>query len=52
VKVALFVTQICQKCLAHRRVKTSPVFEIALVLVRLDDVASRIVSPNHGIVQL
>jgi hypothetical protein len=28
----------------------TPLFEIALVLVRLDHVASRIVNTNHGIV--
>jgi hypothetical protein len=28
----------------------SPLFEIALVLVRLDHVARRIVNANHGIV--
>jgi hypothetical protein len=29
--------------------KTLPLFKIALVLVRLDDIASRIVNANHGI---
>ncbi len=31
------------------RVKTSPFFEIALVLVRLDHVARRIVNADHSI---
>jgi hypothetical protein len=30
------------------RVETSPLFEIALVLVRFDHVASFIVTVNHG----
>jgi hypothetical protein len=33
-----------------KRVKTSPLFEIASVLVRLDHVASVIINANHGIV--
>jgi hypothetical protein len=37
-----------EKCDAMR-VKTSPLFELALVLVRFDHVASRIVNANHGI---
>jgi hypothetical protein len=32
------------------RLNTSPLFEIALVLVRLDHVARVIVNANHGIV--
>jgi hypothetical protein len=31
------------------RAKTSPLFEIARLLVRLDHVASVIVNPNHSI---
>src|SRR4030095_1199876 len=31
------------------RVKTSPLLELALVLVRLDHIASRIVDANHGV---
>jgi hypothetical protein len=33
------------------RVKTSPVSEIALMLMRLDHVARRIVNANHSIVR-
>jgi hypothetical protein len=35
---------------ATRTEKASPLFELALVLVRLDQIASRIVNTNHGIV--
>jgi hypothetical protein len=34
---------------ACRSIAASPLFEIALVLVRFDHIASFIVNPNHGI---
>jgi hypothetical protein len=34
------------------RVTTSPLFEIALVLVRFDHVASVIINANHSIVHV
>jgi hypothetical protein len=36
---------------AHADRDNSPLFEIALVLVRLDNVASRIIDANHSVVQ-
>jgi hypothetical protein len=35
--------------LDQAEIENSPFFELALVLVRLDHVASRIVNANHGI---